>query len=153
MSNIGRFNGTYVVREAAHTLSDSGYQTSFQVGGAESLVGLGELDGERGRRVIGGVAAAVVVDNRDKQGMGRIQVRLPGWSDNKVTYWARVAAFMAGAERGALFLPEIDDEVLVGFEFGDVTRPYVLGALWNGKDKPPISTAEGNNDLRLIEVA
>ena len=49
------------------------------------------------------------------------------------------------------FLPEKDDEVLVAFEQGDITRPYVLGALWNGQDKPPESNSDGQNNLRLIK--
>jgi uncharacterized protein involved in type VI secretion and phage assembly len=48
---------------------------------------------------------------------------------------------MAGPGRGFYCLPEIDDEVLVAFEHGDIRRPYVLGALWNGKDRP----VEGNS--------
>ena len=106
---------------------------------------------ERGRHTIYGVMAAIVVDNRDPQGLGRVQVRLPGWSDETVCHWARVATLMAGAERGTLFLPEIDDEVLVAFESGDVTHPYVIGALWNGRDKPPVPNADGGNDVRLIK--
>jgi uncharacterized protein involved in type VI secretion and phage assembly len=51
--------------------------------------------------------------------------------------WARIAAPMSGPERGFFFLPEIDDEVLVAFEQGDLRFPYVLGFLWNGQQKPP----------------
>lgn len=49
------------------------------------------------------------------------------------------------------FLPEKNDEVLVAFEQGDITRPYVLGALWNGEDKPPESNSDGQNNVRLIK--
>jgi uncharacterized protein involved in type VI secretion and phage assembly len=48
-------------------------------------------------------------------------------------------------------LPEVDDEVLVAFEHGDLRLPYVLGALWNGEQGPPADNAGGNNDLRLIK--
>jgi uncharacterized protein involved in type VI secretion and phage assembly len=51
--------------------------------------------------------------------------------------WARVVAIGAGADRGLELLPEIDDEVVVGFEMGDIHHPYVLGGVWNGKDLPP----------------
>jgi uncharacterized protein involved in type VI secretion and phage assembly len=51
--------------------------------------------------------------------------------------WARVVAVGAGNGRGQLMLPQVGDEVLVGFEGGDPNKPYVLGALWNGKDAPP----------------
>ncbi|HEU4677948.1 MAG TPA: phage baseplate assembly protein V, partial [Terrimicrobiaceae bacterium] len=55
------------------------------------------------------------------------------------------------AGRGMFFLPEKNDEVLVAFEQGDRGRPYVLGALWNGRDKPPEANADGRNNLRLIK--
>ena len=58
---------------------------------------------------------------------------------------------MAGPERGVYFLPEVDDEVLVAFEQGSPAAPYVLGGLWNGKDKPPESNSDGKNDRRTIK--
>ena len=48
------------------------------------------------------------------------------------------------------FLPEKNDEVLVAFEQGDITRPYILGALWNGEDKPPETNSDGKNNVRMI---
>ena len=58
---------------------------------------------------------------------------------------------MAGNDRGIYFLPEVDDEVLVAFEQGDMNFPYILGALWNGKDKPPITNEDGKNNQRVIK--
>jgi uncharacterized protein involved in type VI secretion and phage assembly len=58
---------------------------------------------------------------------------------------------MAGSDRGTFFLPEEQDEVLVAFEQGDISRPYIIGALWNGKDKPPNTNADGKNNLRFIK--
>jgi len=49
---------------------------------------------------------------------------------------------MAGSGRGLYFLPEVNDEVLVAFDHGDVHFPYVIGVLWNGQDKPPESTSK-----------
>ena len=57
---------------------------------------------------------------------------------------------MAGTERGMVFLPEVDDEVLIAFENGDLNRPYVLGALWNGEDAPPETNSDGHNNIRKI---
>ena len=53
-------------------------------------------------------------------------------------------------ERGAFFLPEVDDEVLVAFEYGDINMPYVIGSLWNGKDVPPENNSDGKNNIRMI---
>ena len=98
-----------------------------------------------------GVAFAVVTNNKDPDGLGRVKVKLPWMDDQAETDWARVVTPMAGAARGFYFLPEVDDEVLVAFEHGNPALPYVLGALWNGKDKPPESNGDGKNDRRTIK--
>jgi uncharacterized protein involved in type VI secretion and phage assembly len=106
---------------------------------------------ERRTGTISGVMVGLVIDNKDPEGLGRVKVRFPALSIDEVGQWARIAVLMAGAERGTFFLPEVDDEVLVAFEQGDITRPYVLGALWNGQDKPPDTNADGGNNLRFIK--
>ena len=90
--------------------------------------------------VINGVAIGLVTQNQDKEGLCRVQVSYP-WHDKPLeTYWARLAMPMAGSGRGLVLIPEIGDEVLVAFERGDLRFPYVVGALWNGKDRPiPLS--------------
>jgi phage baseplate assembly protein V len=98
-----------------------------------------------------GVAMAIVTNNKDPDGLGRVKVKLP-WLDDRVeSDWARVVTAMAGAGRGLYCLPEVDDEVLVAFEHGRPDSLYVLGGLWNGKDKPPESNADGKNDVRAIK--
>ena len=57
--------------------------------------------------------------------------------------WARVVSIGGGSGGGLMFLPEVNDEVLVAFEHGDINAPYVVGLLWNGKDRPPSTTAVG----------
>lgn len=86
-------------------------------------------------RHIYGVAAAEVVSNLDLTGLGRVQLRLP-WLPGYEP-WARVAMLSAGPDRGSYFIPQNGDEVLVAFNHGDVREPYVIGSLWNGRDKPP----------------
>ena len=98
-----------------------------------------------------GVAFAIVTNNKDPDGIGRVKVKLPWMDDQTESDWARVVAPMAGKDRGFYFLPEVDDEVLVAFEHGSPDRPYVLGALWNGKDKPPETNADGKNHVRVIK--
>jgi len=100
---------------------------------------------------IPGVVVGVVTNNQDPDGMGRVKVRLPALSDNDESNWARIAAPMAGKDRGIYFLPEIDDEVLVGFEHGNPSFPFILGALWNGQDSPPAKNEDGKNDVRVIK--
>ena len=98
-----------------------------------------------------GAVVGLVTNNQDPDGMGRIKVKFPWLSDVAESSWARLASPMAGKQRGIYFLPEVDDEVLVVFEHGDVRFPYVLGALWNGQDAPPVTNDNGKNDVRLIK--
>ena len=109
------------------------------------------LPGDRqAEKKIYGVVVGIVTNNQDSDGMGRVKVRFPWLSDEGESWWARVAAPMAGNGRGAYFLPEVDDEVLVAFELGDIRFPYVLGALWNGQDKPPATNDDGKNNIHVI---
>jgi uncharacterized protein involved in type VI secretion and phage assembly len=101
--------------------------------------------------VLAGVGVGVVTNTRDPDGLGRVKLRLPWLSPDTETDWARIAAPMAGPGRGAYFPPEVDDEVLVAFEHGSPQRPYVIGALWNGVDKPPDPNENGTNDIRVIK--
>lgn len=100
---------------------------------------------------IHGVVVGVVTNNQDPDDLGRVKVKLPWLSDLDETNWARIAAPMAGKQRGVYFLPEVDDEVLVAFDHGDVRFPYVLGALWNGNDAPPVTNSDGKNNIRMIK--
>ena len=84
-----------------------------------------------------GVVPGVVKSLKDQDGLGRIQVHLPRLPGENRTFWASVAAPMAGKGRGFFFQPEVDDEVLLAFEEGDPQHPYIIGFMWNGVDKPP----------------
>ncbi|MBC1221002.1 phage tail protein [Nostoc sp. UCD121] len=98
-----------------------------------------------------GVTIGIVTNNKDPEKLGRIKVKFPWLSLEEESYWARIVTLMAGNGRGIYFLPEVDDEVLVAFEQGDMNFPYILGALWNGKDKPPITNEDGKNNQRVIK--
>lgn len=100
---------------------------------------------------ITGVVVGIVTNNQDPDGMGRVKLKFPWLTDKDESNWARMAVPMAGKERGMYFLPEVDDEVLVAFEHGDVRFPYVVGALWNGKDAPPAKNDDGKNNIRVIK--
>jgi len=101
-----------------------------------------------------GVHPALVVDIKDPDNQGRVKIKLP-WSPDGAgatcELWARLSTFMAGNQRGAWFIPDVDDEVLVAFESGDARRPYVIGSIWNGKDAPPESMdGSGSNDKKVL---
>jgi uncharacterized protein involved in type VI secretion and phage assembly len=98
-----------------------------------------------------GVVIGIVTNNKDPNLLGRVKLKFPWRDSSDESSWARVATLMTGNDRGTYFLPEVGDEVLVSFDHGDITQPYVIGALWNGKDKPPEKNADGKNNTRMIK--
>lgn len=107
-------------------------------------------DQQEGSR-IQGVALGLVTNNKDPEGLGRVKVKYP-WRENEPeSSWARVAVMAAGKDRGTVWIPEVDDEVLVGFDKGNIEHPYVLGSLWNGQDDPPEKNSDGDNNTKLIK--
>ena len=93
-----------------------------------------------------GVYPARVADNKDPEAQGRLRILFEGQE-----YWARLATLMAGNNRGSWFIPDVNDEVLIAFEDGDLRRPYVIGALWNGFDRPPESMdGPGSNNRQVL---
>jgi uncharacterized protein involved in type VI secretion and phage assembly len=99
---------------------------------------------------VNGVAIGIVTDNKDPENMGRVKLKFPWLSEQDVTDWVRIATLMAGKERGSYFLPEVGDEVLVAFDHGDISHPYVIGVLWNKADAPPENNSDGENNIRQI---
>jgi type VI secretion system secreted protein VgrG len=80
--------------------------------------------------------SAVVVDNNDPNGMSRIRVQFP-WQKQmgEITPWLRVVTPYAGGGKGQHILPEIGEEVLVGFENDNAEKPFVHGAMYHGEGK------------------
>jgi phage baseplate assembly protein gpV len=102
---------------------------------------------------IRGVQLAIVVDNKDgvdNPGY-RVKVKFPWLSEQETSFWARIAVPMGGAGRGTYVLPEIDDQVLVVFEHGDINRPVVIGSVWNKKQEPVEVNQSGQNNTKLIK--
>jgi phage baseplate assembly protein gpV len=102
---------------------------------------------------IRGVQLAIVVDNKDGEGNPgyRVKLRFPWLSEQDSTFLARVAIPMGGPGRGTYMLPEIDDQVLVVFEHGDIDRPIVIGALWSKQQEPVEVNQSGKNNTKLIK--
>lgn len=141
-----RFSGSYYVTSATHTFTPAeGYTTQFVCSGKNPHTLLGMIAGEKSEQDNEGgyIVIGIVTDNVDPENLGRIKVKYP-WMMDEASYWARIASPMAGSARGFYFLPEVDDEVLIAFEHGDIHRPFMIGALWNGVDKPV-----ENNDVAV----
>ena len=98
-----------------------------------------------------GVVIGIVIDNCDPDEMHRVKVKFPvESSDMPESSWCRIVTPMAGKQMGWVSLPEVDDEVVLGFAYRSGV-PYVLGALFNGEDTPPYANDDGNNDLRVFQ--
>lgn len=104
-------------------------------------------EGSRGQQ---DAAIGIVVDNKDPDKLARVKVKIPTLNDQETTWWAPLVALGAGKERGWLFLPELDDEVLVLFEQGEQNRPMVIGAMWNGKDTPADKNDGANERMSFV---
>jgi phage protein D len=138
VKNVGqRFGGTYFVTGATHLFGPGKFETHFSVSGLQPATLLSFLTPEAAPSIPAGLVIGVVTDNNDPQKQGRVKVKFPWFAGDVDSDWVRVVILGGGAERGIAFLPEINDEVLLGFELGDFNHPYVLGGLWNGQDKPP----------------
>src|SRR5438132_1875789 len=99
-----------------------------------------------------GVEIAIVTNVKDPDKQGRVKVCFPRLPGKPESDWVRMAQPSAGAGRGFYWLPEVSDEVLVAFERGEAHRPYVLGALWNGKDAPMKDAYTDENTTRMIQT-
>ncbi|MGB5048324.1 MAG: VgrG-related protein, partial [Caldilineaceae bacterium] len=159
-AKLTAYSGEYVVSAVRHVYRRTGrWETHFSVTGrrTNSLNGLLEPGNERvfyGNR-FNGVVPAIVTNFSDPENLGRIKVKYPWLIDTKdqpvESDWLRIAAPAAGKERGFYFIPEVDDEVLIAFEHGDPNRPYMIGTLWNKKDKPPKPSNQVNDGSNITE--
>lgn len=81
------------------------------------------------------IAKVTAVDDRER--LGRVKVSFPWLDEEMTTDWISIVAPFAGGDRGVFFMPEVNDEVVVGFFHGDFNQPCVLGAMWNGRNVSP----------------
>jgi uncharacterized protein involved in type VI secretion and phage assembly len=140
------YDGKYVVTSARHVFDRGGYRTHLSFSGRNdrSLWGLvargngGTATSRASGPPVPGVVVGVVTANDDPDELGRVKVKFPWLADDYESWWVRIAQLGAGPDRGAVWLPEVNDEVLVAFEHGDTRSPVVVGQLWNGVDKPPL---------------
>ncbi|MEA4909115.1 MAG: VgrG-related protein [Anaerolineaceae bacterium] len=147
ITNVGkRFEGTYYITKAVHEWRNGLYSVHFSVSGncPHTVRGLLQPGDDGGGERIYGMVRAVVTSVSDPDKLGRVRAKFP-WmpdGDHFESNWMRFASPGAGSDRGLLFSPEVNDEVLVAFEHGDPSSPYVVGALWNKKDLPPKGSQE-----------
>jgi type VI secretion system secreted protein VgrG len=94
--------------------------------------------------------SAFVTDNHDPDGFGRIRVRYYWMTDSEKTPWLRITSPHGGSEKGFFFIPEVNEEVIVGFEGDSATKPFIVGTVYHNKAK----TGFGNqdNDIKTIQT-
>lgn len=137
------YAGKYVVTSARHVLDEGSFMTELTCAGLSDRGFGAMLSNGSGRPApsmvpapVPSVLPAIVTNNKDPEKWGRVKVKLPQLADPLESDWLRVATVGGGKDRGFVAIPEVDDEVLVAFEYGDMRRGYVLGGLFNGVDKP-----------------
>ncbi len=157
IENVGtRFSGTYYLTKVRHEMRDGRYTIQFSASGSSphTLYGLLHHDAPVDDKLTGPVVGIVTnIDDPDK--LGRVRVKFPWLNTSFESNFARLCSPNGGKERGFYFLPEVNDEVLVAFEHGDINFPYIIGSLWNKMDPPPKGTgssvfASGKVNQRVI---
>jgi phage protein D len=153
LKEMGQHSGKYYITETRHTYHDRIYVTEFSVRGLRGGDLLSTLAPESKLQPGQTMLVGIVTDNADPNGWGRVKVKFPTLTEEHDSNWARVVALGAGRDRGMYWLPEINDEVLVAFEHGDIHRPYIIGGVWNGKDLTPRTIADTvvNGKVRIRE--
>ena len=152
------FDGYYICTQARHVWDHEGggYTTWVTAGGYRdrSLYALssGVAANSMPRPAITGLVMGTVLDNNDEEELGRVKVMFPWLNATYISAWCRVMQIGAGkAGAGFLWIPEIDDEVLIGFDRGSIEYPYVIGSLYNGTARPiPPPSVEGAVASRRI---
>lgn len=157
-----KVSGEYFVTQVEHTYSPydrgpAGNLTTRFVAGNKAPVALADLvggaDGNRGKQFVGtGLVIGQVTNIKDDpDGYGRIRCKFPALSTSLESAWCRVATPGGGDQRGFQFTPEVNDEVIVGFEHGDIRYPVILGGLWSKTKKPPQVPSESPMKTRQIK--
>ncbi|MBE9052222.1 VgrG-related protein [Nostocales cyanobacterium LEGE 11386] len=136
LTEMGNYSGSYYVTETRHLFHERKYTTEFSVRGLRGGDLFATLSPQTHLQPGQTLLVGIVSNNKDPQGWGRVRVKFPTLTEEHESNWARVVSVGAGPNRGFDCLPEVNDEVLVAFEHGDIHRPYVIGGVWNGTDAP-----------------
>ena len=144
--------GDFIIIEMTHEVSESCYYKNRFKAIPGTVM---SLPNPKVEMPLAETQMATVLSNADPHGAGRVQVRMNWQTDNMRTSWVRVMTPDGGgskdvkSNRGFVFIPEVGDQVLLGFRHGDPARPYVMGSLFNG------TTGNGggsNNSVKSLKT-
>ncbi len=140
--------GDYLITGLRHTIDNTmNYHNNFTAIPAESAI---TPNAAVNSMAVSETQFAQVIDNKDPDKMGRVKVRFFWQLSNQSSPWLRIAQPHAGKETGFHFLPEINEEVVVGFEGGNPQRPFVMGSMFSSNSKPDKGWESNNNDFKVI---
>lgn len=157
IKGMDKLDGTFWVKSARHMFDESGkYHNTFTC----TPLDLAFPERKFARTPFSDLQSALVVDTDDPEQLGRVKVKfhwnVKGGSKAEPEIWVRVLTPHAGEMKGFFCLPEVDDEVLIGYEQGNPSLPLILGSLYNGKDIPPVDHPVGwkgaENNLKLFRT-
>lgn len=155
LAGVGaRFNGDIYVTGVHHTLVGGEWLTEVEMGLQDrwhsEQVHLPQVSHDSHHTLAPGLAAGVVkaiVSDPDSE--YRVQVTLKTVATD-ADIWARIAFTDAGASRGNMYMPEVNDEVILGFMGGDLAFPVILGQLYSSKATPPLTPEKENNQKGIF---
>lgn len=146
IKGMNKFDGVYWVTSVQHVFDESGqYYNTFTCTPLDIAYPQKRFE----RHPIANLQTGVVTDNNDPDKLGRVKVKFP-WNSSDETPWVRVLSPHAGKDHGWYSIPEIGDEVLVGYEQDSPDMPIALGALYNKDDSPHADTGGQDNNVKLF---
>ena len=140
----GHRQGEYIAKSVVHLSHQEGHYENAFVAMPSSCQVPAYTNPEAVPRAKGEAQSAVVSSNADPEGLGRVKVNFH-WNQKLESPWLRVVSPHGGGEKGFYFVPEVGEEVQVGFEQDNAERPFVLGSLYHGKAKPSSWKTDANN--------
>lgn len=150
-----RFNGNAFVASVSHEIKDGNWTTIVKFG-LENTITANKPDSAYPEAVgmlppIHGLQIATVKQLfGDEAGQYRILVNIVSNAGNGSEIWARLSNFYATSGAGAGFVPEVGDEVVVGFLENNPGYPVIIGSLYSTAHKPITEATSNNNDIKSI---
>ena len=144
------FNGDVFVSAIQHDYSNGDWTTTATLGWdenffTEQINPLSDTSGSGDLNSLGGLQTGIITDIIDADGDFRIRLRLPMVNSQEDGVYARLATLDAGNKRGTFFMPEVGDEVVVGFMNNNPAQPVILGMLHSSKNAAPLQPESANN--------